>query len=237
MSHVNKLKDKVVVVTGGASGIGAATVAYLADAGALPIVMDRDRVDDPMSFRLDITSEFAVVAAFAQIAQMHGTIDGLVTCAGITADSFLTEMTVEQFDAVIAVNLKGTFLAMREAAKLMQASGRMGSIVAISSLSAAGNKGQANYASSKAAVNALVATAALELGRFGIRVNSILPGPVDTPMLTTVPEGVKAAWVKSTPLGEIATPEDIAKVVLFLLGDASSHITGQHLVVSGGMRF
>lgn len=229
------LDDRRIIVTGGASGIGAATAAMLAKAGATPIIIDRTDIGVPDCYAADITDETALRAIFEDILA-GGPIHGLVTCAGITDDSFITDMTPEQFRKVIDVNLVGTFLAMKLTAESMIARGIAGGMVTISSLSAAGNKGQANYSASKAGVIALTATAAQEWGRYGIRVNTILPGPVETPMLGTVPDKVTQAWLKGTPLGRIAQPDDIAGAVAFLLSDAASHITGQQLPVSGGLR-
>lgn len=226
------LAGKVAVVTGGASGIGAAVVDLLAKAGADCVVVDRAGTDLPV----DVSDEEQVVDFFRNLEYVRPHIDLLVTCAGITDDDFITKMTAEQFDRVLAVNLRGTFLCVREAAKHMATRGG-GSIVTISSISANGNLGQANYAASKAGVIALSRTAALELARDNIRVNTICPGPVDTPMLATVPDKVRESFIKQTPARKLATPENIADLVLFLASDRSSHITGEVMTVSGGLHF
>jgi 3-oxoacyl-[acyl-carrier protein] reductase len=230
------LDDKRIIVTGGASGIGAATATLLAKAGASPIIIDRTDIGTPDSYAADITDETRLRAVFEDILA-GGPIHGLVTCAGITDDAFLTDMTPDQFRRVMEVNLVGTFLAVKLTGAAMIAQGIPGSIVAISSLSAAGNKGQGNYSASKAAVIALIATAAQEWGRYGIRANSVLPGPIETPMLETVPDKVMADWLRGTPLGHIGQPDDIANTALYLLSDLASHVTGQQLAVSGGLRF
>lgn len=231
-----KLEGWRIIVTGGSSGIGEATVEWLRDAGAFPIIFDRVIVHGgTKGYAVDVCDSECVDNYVMRVAA-GGPIDGLVTCAGVTSDAFLTEMTPDQFRGVIEVNLLGTFHAVQAVGKVMVEQ-QSGSIVTISSLSAAGNKGQANYAASKAGVIALTNTAALEWGRYGVRVNTILPGPVETPMLGTVPEKVLDGWIKATPLGHIATPVDIANAVGFLLSDDASHINGSQLTVSGGMRF
>jgi 3-oxoacyl-[acyl-carrier protein] reductase len=231
------LSDKRVVVTGGASGIGAAVVDTLLEAGATPIVIDRVMASLPDSYEADVSSEKSVERVF-QLIGKGGPIDGLVTCAGITRDGFLTQMSVAAFLAVVEVNLVGTFLSVREAVKLMaEDPERGGSIVTISSIGADGNKGQANYAASKAGVIALTKTTAMEQGRNNVRANTILPGPIETPMLASVPEKVLDGWKKATPLGRIGQPADIANAVIFLLSPMASHITGAELPVSGGMHF
>lgn len=233
LARAINLSDKVAVVTGAASGIGAAVTTTLEEAGAKCLKADLRGT----GWHCDVSDERKVSSMFEDmLGPADGHIDILVTCAGITDDSFLTSMTGEQFARVLNVNLLGTFFCVREAAKHMATSGG-GSIVTISSISAAGNKGQANYAASKAGVIALSRTAALELARDGIRVNTICPGPVDTPMLETVPDGVLKGFIAQTPLHKLALPEDIANEALYLASDMSSHITGEARIVSGGLHF
>jgi len=230
MSVEIDLSGKVAVVTGGAGGIGSAAVERLTEAGAHCIVLDFKNVDVPV----DVSDDAQVEQFFRDLGFVQPKLDILVTCAGITADGKMAEMTAVDFRKVLNVNLTGTFNCIQQAVKLMHEGG---SIVTISSISAAGNYGQANYAASKAGVQALTSTAAIEYGKAGIRVNAIAPGPVPTEMLKTVPESVLEGWIKSTPLRKLTATEDIANTALFLASDLSSHVTGQVLTVSGGLRF
>lgn len=160
----------------------------------------------------------------------------VVSCAGITRDKFLLHMSEEDWDRVIAVNLKGTFLVTQAAAQALVSSGSRGSIINISSIiGKVGNIGQANYASSKAGVIGLTQTAARELGRHGIRCNSVLPGFITTPMTQKMPEKVKDKVTAMIPLGHLGDPEDVADVVAFLASEDSGYITGASVEVSGGL--
>ena len=162
-------------------------------------------------------------------------ISGLVNLAGITRDKTLLKMTEEQWDQVIAVNLKGAFLMTKYSGQLMKENG--GSMIMIGSTSALqGKYGQANYAATKGGLEAFVRTAARELARYKIRVNCIIPGFISTPMTDKIPDDYKIAAVKSIPLGRAGKPEDVAYTVEFLLSDKSAFITGTSIQVDGGMR-
>ncbi len=230
MSVEIDLSGKVAVVTGGAGGIGSAVVERLTEAGAHCIVLDRTGVALPA----DVTDEVQIEQFFRNLGFMQPKIDILVTCAGMTLDNMMSKMSAADFRKVLDVNLTGTFICIQEAIKMMREGG---SIITISSISAVGNLGQANYAASKAGVEALTRTAAIEYGKLGIRVNAIAPGPVPTEMLETVPEDKIKQWIEDTPLGRLAEANDIANMVLFLASDLSSFVTGQVHTVSGGLHF
>jgi 3-oxoacyl-[acyl-carrier protein] reductase len=232
------LDGQVAVVTGSLGGIGTEIIAVLNEAGATCVGLDMpEKEGEEHYFPVDITDEAGVESVFALITDQYGGVDILVNCAGITRDNWLLKMTAEQFDQVVAVNQRGTFLCMREAGKAMKAQGpeRGGRIVNISSIAREGNRGQVNYAGTKAAVSSMAAVAAEELGGFGIRVNAVAPGPVETEMLKTVPEDTRNMMVMMSALGKLAQPRDIANVVLFLVSDLASHITGETVTVSGGL--
>ena len=226
---------KTVVVTGGASGIGAAAARLFHAHGAIVFVLDRAASPDlPGHFlEVDVTDSKAVDAAFSEVARSDG-IDHLVVCAGIARDNVLWKLTEEEWDAVVDVNLKGAFLCLRAVTPHLRSRGR-GSVVLVSSINGERGKfGQSNYAASKAGLMGLAKSAARELGRFQVRVNVVAPGMTDTPLTRSLPESVRAAAVSETLLGRSATPEDVAGPILFLCSDLARHVTGQVLRVDGG---
>ena len=176
------------------------------------------------------------------IAERHGRIDVLVNNAGLTRDNLLFRMTDDEWDSVLDVNLKSVFLCARAVQRVMVPAGR-GRIVSLSSRSALGNRGQANYAAAKAGIQGLTATLAAELGPYGITANAVAPGYVATAMtdatarrLGMEPEDHRAKAAENIPLGRVAFPEDIAAVVAFLASDDARFVTGQTLYVTGGQR-
>ena len=234
------LSGKIAAVTGGSGGIGAATVALLREAGAECLVLDIPKPGTLAKdvYRVtDVTNERLVDQVFADIVAEFGGIDILVNCAGITINAYALKMTIEQWGKVIAVNQTGTFLCMRAAGRAMKAQGaeRGGCIINLSSIGREGNPGQIGYVASKGAVSAMTTAAGEELAGFGIRVNAIAPGPVDTEMLATVPEELKLAMVANAAIKKLATPQDIANAILFLASPLASHITGETITVSGGL--
>lgn len=242
------LKGRLALITGAGSGIGRAVCQLFASEGARIAAIDvQEKVHesvkflqgkDHRTFVADVSSTTAVEGLLADIMK-HFSMPpcAVVNCAGITRDKMLVKMTETEFDEVISVNLKGTYIVSQVASKQMIASKiKHGSIVNISSISGkVGNVGQCNYSASKAGVVGFTKAAAKELGRFNIRCNAVLPGFIDTPMIESVPNKVMETVIASVPLGRIGKPSDIADACLFLTSDRSSYITGACLEVTGGL--
>lgn len=233
-----RLNDKICIVTGAAQGIGAATCARLADEGATVIGCDRraDLVHERFErHAVDVTDRVAVDMMVAAVLERHGRIDVLVNNAGITRDARLVKMTLEQFDAVIDVNLRGVFHCAQAVAPHMIERGRGVILNASSVVGIHGNYGQTNYAASKFGVIGFTKTWSRELGPKGIRVNAVAPGFVDTPILSTIPDKVLQQMKGQVPLGRLARPEEIAAVYAFLASDDASYVNGAVIEVAGGM--
>lgn len=244
-----RLTNKVAIITGSAQGIGLATALRFAAEGARVVVSDigQQRVDQAVAAVVaqggqaigavvDVTDRLAIDAMVEKVIATWGRIDVLINNAGITKDARLAKMSSAQFDAVIAVNLKGVFECTQAVAQTMTAQGS-GSIVNASSVVGLyGNFGQTNYAATKAGVIGLTKTWARELGPKGVRVNAVCPGFVTTPILDTVPDAVKQKMIEKVPLGRLGRPEEIAAVYAFLASDDSSYINGAVLEVSGGIQ-
>jgi 3-oxoacyl-[acyl-carrier protein] reductase len=233
-----RLKNKICIVTGAAQGIGAATVKKFADEGAIVIGCDRlgQAVDGAsQTFAVDVTQRAQVDAMVAAVLAKYGRIDVLVNNAGITKDARLVKMTLEQFDAVIDVNLRGVFHCTQAVADTMVAQGGGVILNASSVVGIYGNFGQTNYAASKFGVIGFTKTWSRELGPKGIRVNAVAPGFVETPILATVPEKVLQHMREQVPLHRLGKPEEIANVYAFLASDEASYINGAVIEVSGGM--
>lgn len=245
-----RLKDKVAIVTGGGQGIGAATALTFAREGAKVVVADMNEETanavvseikqagngDAIAVVVNVANAESVDAMVKATMDWAGRIDVLVNNAGITADTVVHKMTEEQWDRVINVNLKGVWLCGKAVATVMRSQESGGSIINASSIVGVyGNMGQSNYAASKGGVIAMTYTWSVELASKGIRVNAIAPGFTDTPMVAKVKPEVLDKVRQQTPLGRLATPEDIANAYLFLASDESSFITGQVLEVSGGL--
>jgi len=236
------LKDKVAVVTGACNGIGRAIVDVFLDHGAQVIGLDiaegtADR-ENLWFFRTDVSSPADCDRVCQEITDRWDRIDVLVNCAGITRDAMSWKMTEEQWDQVIAVDLKGVWNLTRRIGPIMRRQGA-GSIVNISSaIGVFGNIGQVNYAAAKAGVHGMTKTWAKEfaLGGANVRVNAVAPGWTMTDMMATVPESLLAQFRDQTMLGRLAQPEDIANAVLFLASDLSGYVTGEVLNVNGGLR-
>jgi 3-oxoacyl-[acyl-carrier protein] reductase len=188
----------------------------------------------------DVTERASVEAMFEESVSQFGSVDVLVTCAGILRDNLVYKMTDDDWDSVIDTHLKGTFLAAQTAQRKMVEQ-RRGKMVFISSTSALGNRGQTNYSAAKAGLQGMARTLAIELGRFNINVNAVAPGYVDTRMFRTAAErlGVdhqtlEAELAADIPLGRIGTPEDVAAVITFLASDDARYVSGQTIYVRGG---
>jgi 3-oxoacyl-[acyl-carrier protein] reductase len=248
MAHHIDLTGKVALVTGSSRGIGAGIAGALADCGARCIV---NYVNDPQGrnkadaeglaasmksaaiVECDVGDDNSVAAMMRRVQSDFGGLDILVNNAGILRDRSLAKMTNEEWDAVIRVNLTGTFYCIHRALPLFQPGGR---VVNVSSVSGTlGFFGQANYSASKAGIMALTRTTARELARQQITVNAVAPGFIDTDMTRgTMPESVTTKFMEQVPLGRIGKVEDVVNAVLFFCSPQSSYLTGQVLHVNGG---
>ena len=240
------LRGKVAIVTGAGRGIGEAIVYKMVAAGAKMVAVDINeesvkqvalKVDgsdsNVLGIACDISKMDTVRNMVDQVVAKFGTVDILVNNAGITRDSMFHKMSPEQWQQVIDINLTGVFYVTSAIVPHMRAN-NYGKIVNISSVSAYGNIGQANYAASKAGVIGLTKSLAKELGRYNINVNVIEPGLIETDMISSVPEQLKSEWIKAMPLGRLGTSDDVANAVCFFASDISSFITGTELPVCGG---
>ena len=236
------LKDKIAVVTGASNGIGKSIVDVFIENGATVIGLDIIEVEswneNLTLLKADVSSTADCERVYGEIQKVTDRVDILVNCAGITRDAMTKKMTEDQFDQVIAVNLKGVWNLTRLIGPAMQAQ-QSGSIINISSVVGVfGNIGQANYAATKAGVIGMTKSWAKEFALKGgnVRVNAVAPGYTMTNMMKTVPENLLEKFRGTTMLGRLAEPAEIANSVLFLASDLASYVTGEVLNVNGGMR-
>jgi 3-oxoacyl-[acyl-carrier protein] reductase len=246
------LEGKTAIVTGAARGIGLEIARQLAARGARVVLVDvleedlakasaelarlaATRGGATMVYALDVTDEAAVEKMIDEVAEKAGSIDILVNNAGITRDDLLLRMTEEAWDLVMKVNLKGTFLVTKHAARYMirQRSGRIVNLASVSGL--VGNPGQANYSASKAGVVGFTKTVARELAGRNVCANAVAPGFIDTKMTQVLPPKAKERALSMIPLGKMGLAQDVAAAVVFLASDEARYITGQVLAVDGGM--
>ena len=245
---MQRLQNKVCLITGAAQGIGLATALKFAREGATVAVCDvkQAAVDDVVAqcralgvqavgHVTDVTQRAMVDAAVGRVAAQFGRIDVLVNNAGITQDARLQKMTLEQFDRVIDVNLRGVFHCAQAVADIMVTQGRGVILNASSVVGIYGNFGQTNYAASKFGVIGFTKTWSRELGPKGVRVNAVAPGFISTPILATIPDKVLRGMEARVPLGRLGQPEEVANVYAFLASDEASYINGAVIEVSGGM--
>jgi 3-oxoacyl-[acyl-carrier protein] reductase len=248
MSSSQRLAGKVSIITGGAQGIGLATALKFSREGATVVVCDiRQAAVDAavaqcqeagakaLGMVVDVTQREMVDAMVQQVLNQFGRIDVLVNNAGITQDARLQKMTIEQFDRVIDVNLRGVFHCSQAVADAMVKQGSGVILNASSVVGIYGNFGQTNYAATKFGVIGFTKTWSRELGPKGVRVNAVAPGFVATPILSTIPDKVLQEMIDRVPLKRLGQPEDIANVYAFLASDDAAYINGAVLEVSGGM--
>lgn len=243
-----RLKDKTALVTGSAQGIGREIALVFAREGANVVICDVNYEkavktsqeieavgSKPLALKMDVTALSEVETCLNKILDKFGKIDILVNNAGITKDNLLLRMNEADWDRVIAVNLKGTFNCIKVVSRAMikQRSGRIINIASI--IGIIGNVGQANYSASKAGIIALTKTAAKELASRNINVNAVAPGFIQTDMTLGLPEELKQKMLSAIPLGRFGAAVDVANVCLFLASDEAAYITGQVIVVDGGM--
>jgi len=245
---MKRLENKVSIITGAAQGIGLSTALKFAQEGAVVIVCDIQQaaVDEVVKqcqalgataagYEMDVTQRARVDAVVASVKEKFGRIDVLVNNAGITQDARLQKMTLEQFDRVIDVNLRGVFHCAQAVADTMTAQGSGVILNASSVVGIYGNFGQTNYAAAKFGVIGFTKTWSRELGPKGVRVNAVAPGFISTPILSTIPAKVIEDMEHRVPLRRLGQPEEIANVYAFLASDEASYINGAVIEVSGGM--
>jgi len=250
---MSRYEGRVVIVTGAARGIGAGTAKRFASEGASVAVLDLDEgaasetaaglgAERAIGVGCDVSDEGAVEAAVTRVVDELGKVDVLVNNAGITRDNLLFKMTTDDWDLVLGVHLRGAFLMSRECQKHMVPA-KYGKILNLSSVSALGNRGQANYSAAKMGVQGFTRTLAIELGPYGINVNAIAPGFIVTEMtdatavrLKMEPEELRKLNADANPVRRVGHPEDIAAAAAFLCSDEASYITGQTLYVDGGAK-
>lgn len=245
---MGRLDGKNAIVTGSARGIGKAIAEKLASEGANIVVVDvnLEAAEETakelasngvktLAKKVNVVSFDEVNSLFTEVKKEWGSVDILVNNAGITRDNLLLRMKPEDFDLVIDVNLKGVFNGIKAAFPIMmkQKSGKIVNIASV--IGIMGNISQANYSASKGGVIALTKTAAREFGKRGVNVNAVAPGYINTPMTDELSDQVKNGILQMIPMDKMGQPEDVANVVLFLSSNESDYITGQTIVVDGGM--
>jgi len=243
-----RLQNKISLITGAAQGIGLATALKFAQEGAIVIVCDvhQGAIDETVQqcqalgaqavgYVMDVTQREQVDSVVAQVKAQFGRIDVLVNNAGITQDARLVKMTLEQFDRVIDVNLRGVFHCTQAVADIMIAQGQGVILNASSVVGIYGNFGQTNYAAAKFGIIGFTKTWSRELGPKGVRVNAVAPGFIATPILASMPDNVLKEMEHRVPLKRLGQPEEIANVYAFLASDEASYVNGSVIEVSGGM--
>ena len=241
-----RLDERKIVVTGAARGIGYAITKSCLEKGASVVMVDlsiddltsaKEKLGNPEKVFLkacDVSNEGMVKEMMNEIKSELGGIDALVNNAGITRDNLFMRMTLDQWQSVLNVNLTGSYLMARHGVGMLRKSSA-GRIVNLSSVAARGNAGQANYSASKSGVIGFTRTLALELARYGVTVNAIAPGFIETEMTAAISDKAKEDWMRNIPAGRAGTPDDVADAVTFLLSDAAAYITGTVIGVDGGL--
>jgi len=245
---MNNFKDKIAIITGSARGIGFSIAESFAEKGAKVIILDlfREAVDEAVKkitkqgfqatgYAANVTESDAIGNIFKEIIKEFGKIDILINNAGITKDGLLMKMKEADWDAVIDVNLKGTFICTQKVCRYMMKQ-RAGVILNIASvIGIMGNAGQSNYAASKGGIIAFTKSSAREFASRNIRVNAIAPGFIETEMTANLPKEVVDRYLQGIPLHRMGNPKDIADLCLFLASDEAGYITGQTINVDGGL--
>ncbi|PWA07826.1 beta-ketoacyl-ACP reductase [Pueribacillus theae] len=253
---MGNFRNLVAIVTGGARGIGAATALKLAKGGAKVAIFDRntetaeetlakikDAGSEGIALEVDVTNRQQIEKEMETVVDQWGKIDILVNNAGILKDSMIDNLSEEDWEQVIDVNLKGSFLCAQAAQKYMKKQ-NYGKIVMVSSQAAVGSLGRVNYSSAKAGVQGMTKALSMELGPFGINVNAVAPGFIDTDMsevsrISAKMRGIddfdefKKSFIKNNPIQRVGRPEDVANVITFLASDEAEYVTGQVIYVSG----
>ena len=241
-----ELQDQVAVVTGAASGIGAATATCMAREGAAVAVLDRDEEAATLHAQkiiagggkayargVDVSQRSDVEAALADVVARFGRLDIMVNNAGVTEPSRSLDVDEALWERVVGVNLDGVFWGCQAAFRYMREAG-YGRILNTSSTSALGSFANASYASTKAGVVAMTRSLAMEFGKYGVTVNAVGPGMIDTPMTAAVAPEFKQRWIRKTAVGRLGKADEVARVFLFLALPGSAYITGQMIFVDGG---
>ena len=239
--------DKVIFVTGAGQGMGRAIVEHFGSAGAKVVAADINLEAasaavagfgaNGLALACNVSDPASVKAAFNTVDERFGRLDVVVNSAGIGSVDAFVDTPDDNWMRVIGVNLTGTFLCCREGARLMQKCGAKGALINVSSTAAMTGEGPSHYCASKAGVMGLTRSIARELAASGIRVNTIVPGPTNTPMMAGIPDEWMEAMIKAIPLGRMCEPEEVARVAAFLASDDAGFITGQNIAVNGGMAF
>lgn len=234
---------RIAIITGAAKGIGKAIAERMIGENYITILVDVDRengetlanvLGDSAKFvNCDISNVDEVNSLFDSVMKELGQIDVVVNNAGIIRDNVIWKMPIEDFDKVVDINLKGTWLMCKVASTLMREQ-KSGRIINIASRAWLGNRGQSNYSASKAGVVGLTRVLALELGKYGVLVNAIAPGLIDTPLSQKLPKDIQEKLIQAQPTKSMGQPEDIANVVAFLSAEKTQFITGQTIYVDGG---
>lgn len=242
-----KLLNKVAFVTGAGQGMGRAIVRHFAEQGAKVVAADinleaaRQSIeglgDQALAVSCNVADSDSVATAMAAVHAHFGSLDVLVNNAGIGSIDAFAQTPDEHWQRVIGVNLTGTFFCSREAVKLMLQAATSGVVINISSTAALTGEGPSHYCAAKAGVMGLTRSMARELAGNGIRVNTIVPGPTNTPMMADIPDDWMQSMLKAIPLGRMGETDEIARVAAFLASDDAAFITGQNLAVNGGMAF
>ena len=243
-----KFEDYSVLITGSARGIGFAIAERFASSGATVLILDlsaeavetavsklREAGHKAFGYTGNVTDSAAMDALFSTIVKEHGKLDCLINNAGVTRDNLMLRMKEEEWQLVLDINLKGSFICTQKAFKHMMKQ-RKGSIINISSvIGIMGNAGQANYAASKGGLIAFTKSCAKEFASRNVRVNAVAPGFIETEMTATLPDEIRAEYAKVIPLNKMGSSDDVARVCIFLASEDSSYITGQTIAVDGGL--